>query len=91
MSRKIKIKLTVTSRNSTHLDVGDEVEFSADEDCTVYFSDETVFGVPSLELTANQSDSLTVVEEGSTALSAFTPSTRERAKALSDPNDIIVP
>lgn len=92
---KVKVNLHVDTRRTTHLNIGDDVEFVSSQDCTIYFTDPAVFGTPELDLSANQPSLLTIQAEGATQYCVLEPASRRQATAMisvtSSPNDIVVP
>lgn len=93
---KVKVNVNAKQREYEHLNIGDEVELVANEDCTLYFTDKAVFGISEIKLTKNQPTPLKVKGNGATSLSAFQPAVRVTTPTLAGPTrigptDIIVP
>ncbi len=90
---KIPVKIDVHPRTHQHLNLGDECEFGpTKEECTVYFTDATVFGVPQIVLGANDVVSLPVVHDGTTLIFAFSRKKEESwEEAKGNPDEIVVP
>lgn len=90
---KVKVNLRVDSRHTTHLNIGDDVEFVSAQDCTLSFTDSAVFGTSEVNLTANDPVVLTVGAEGATQFTALAPQSKAPPilQSRTSPNDIIVP
>lgn len=89
------ISVVPVAHGVTHAAVGESLVFTANEECTLYFHNDKIFGVNKARLTKGKdgySVTLTVqdtAEEEHTTLRAFKGALD--AKAKGEPTDIIVP
>jgi hypothetical protein len=89
MPKKITVNVTVSKREPQNLSKGDTVEFHANEECDLYFTNPDVFG-DSVHL-APGNTSVPVLGDGATTWNALSGSKRKASASAGNPNEIVVP
>jgi hypothetical protein len=90
MPKKIVVTVNVNKREPQNLSPGDSVEFQANGDCDLYFTNSDVFGTGSVQLT-NGKNTVVVQADGTTSWTALSGSKRKASAGAGNPNEIVVP
>ena len=90
----LDVNVNPNPKDATHLAKGKTVQFHTTVDCRLHFTNPAVFNQMYVDLTKVKPQTLTVQNDGTTSWSALGPPTltsKAAARAMGNPNEIVVP
>ena len=90
----LTVNVSPNQRETTHLGKGQTVQFHATANCRLHFTNPVVFNQMYVDLTTGNPQTLTVQNDGATTWAALSPplaTSKTPARAMGNPNEIVVP